>query len=423
MLSPLFIRLHAPPLALRNVMHSWRRSAVAIVGMGFAVVMVLLQLGFLQAVRVTAAVNYDQLDFDVALVSPDFEQFYDPGMFPRDRLKQAESVPGVRSARALYARMNLWRCPPYPPDAPPDGPDSVPELNALQRWWAGSERPRATQRRALLVVGADLDKHPFRDPIKRQIDEAGSHLRMDGRLLMNAWSNPDFGWQLRDRVRHWELGDRKVEIVGPFTLRRSFGADAAVLLSDANFARSFHLPSPDRAVNFGLVTLEPWAGNPTAVAGRLNELLPSDVHALTRAELYRVEEDYWVNQTATGKIFAFGVVVTMVVAAVVVYQVLSNDVRDHLPEYATLKAMGYTGSLLASVVLAQAALYAFAAFIPAALVSYGLYRVTETLANIPMELTPGNLALVLVLTLATSLASGVFTLRKVRTADPADLFA
>jgi putative ABC transport system permease protein len=56
-------------------------------------------------------------------------------------------------------------------------------------------------------------------------------------------------------------------------------------------------------------------------------------------------------------------------------------------------------------------------------VSYGLYRVTETLANIPMELTPGNLALVLVLTLATSLGSGVFTMRKVRTADPADLFA
>ena len=420
-LSPLTVRLHAPPIAVRNVMTSWRRSAVAIFGMGFAVVMVLLQLGFLQAVRSTAAVNYDQLDFDVALVSPDFEQFYDPGSFPRDRLRQAKAITTVRSARPLLAQMQLWRCPPYPPDGPVAGPATSRELSALERWWLGSKRPRAAQRRALLVLGIEPDAHPFRDPIRGQIAAAGSALRMDGRWLMNAWSNPDFGWDLRDRFHGWELGAGRASVVGAFTLRRSFGADAAVLGTEANFARAFGLPTPGVPVNFGLVSVAPGTAAETAAA--LNARLPHDVKALSRDELYQIEEDYWVNQTATGKIFSFGVVVTMFVAAVVVYQVLSNDVREHLPEYATLKAMGYTHSLLSSVVLSQAALYAVAAYLPAALVSYGLYRITETLANIPMDLTPLNLAVVLMLTLATSFASGLLTLRKVRSADPADLFA
>src|SRR5260370_37490775 len=99
LIRALFVLLHTPPLAVKNVQHSGQRSLVAIRGMGFAVVMVLLQLGFLQAVKIPAAVNYDQLDFDLVLISPDFAQFYDPGTFPRKRLEQAESIATVLSAR------------------------------------------------------------------------------------------------------------------------------------------------------------------------------------------------------------------------------------------------------------------------------------------------------------------------------------
>jgi putative ABC transport system permease protein len=158
------------------------------------------------------------------------------------------------------------------------------------------------------------------------------------------------------------------------------------------------------------------------VAQRLNERLPAGVKALTRDALYRIESDYWVRQTATGKIFAFGVLVTMIVAAVVVYQVLSNDIRNRLPEYATLKAMGYTNGFLSRVVLVQASIYALAAYLPAVLVSWGLYRVTEDLATIPMHLTWFNLGLVLGLTVLAALGSGVLTVRKLGDANPADLY-
>src|SRR5262249_52774105 len=149
---------------------------------------------------------------------------------------------------------------------------------------------------------------------------------------------------------------------------------------------------------------------------------PPDTVALTRAELERRERDFWVNQTSTGNIFAAGVLVAMAVAAVVVYQVLSNDVRSHLPEDATLKAMGYTNGFLARVVLAQSLLYGLGAFGPAVALAFVAYRATEALANIPMRFTAVNLGLALALAVVVSLGSALLTVGKLRSANPADLY-
>ena len=109
-----WFRPRTPPLALRNVVHGGRRTLAAIAGVAFSLTMVLLQLGFLEAVRITAANNYEQLDFDIVLLSPRYEQFYAAGLFPLERLVQARSVEGVLSAAPMYATFNLWRCPAYP---------------------------------------------------------------------------------------------------------------------------------------------------------------------------------------------------------------------------------------------------------------------------------------------------------------------
>ena len=106
--------LRTPPLAFRNVIHGGRRSLAAISGLAFALTMVLLQLGFLGAVKITATNNFEQLDFDILLLSPRYEQFYAPGTFPRARLNQARSIATVVSAAPLSVTFNLWRCPAYP---------------------------------------------------------------------------------------------------------------------------------------------------------------------------------------------------------------------------------------------------------------------------------------------------------------------
>jgi putative ABC transport system permease protein len=275
------------------------------------------------------------------------------------------------------------------------------------------------QRRELVAIGIDVQRNPFREPIRGRVEAARTQLELDGRVLLSEQSHPDFGWWAWPAFRGWELGKGAVEVVGGFPLDRGFGADGAVLMSDLNFERRC-TSRWTRGVSLGLLRVRP--GTEGETVRRLGAILPPDTLALSRAALNGREEDFWVNQTSTGKIFTSGVLVAMAVAAVVVYQVLSNDVRRHLPEYATLKAMGYTNRYLSRVVVVQALIYALGAFGPAVALAYVVYRVTAALAQIPMRLTVTNLAIALGMAAAVSLLSALLSVGKLRRADPAELF-
>lgn len=409
--------LRNPPLAWRNVAHGGRRSLAAISGAAFSLTMVLLQLGFLQAVRITATNNYDVLDFDVLLTSSRYEQFYGPGFLPLERLRQAEGLDTVVEATPLYASFALWRCPPNPLDDPPD--DSAPQPGALSRWLAGSAAPRPLQRRQLYVMGFDLDHPPFHSPILESIEANKARMRVPNRVLLNEMSNADFGWQVRDRYHDWELEETAVEVVGGFPMLRGFAADSTVLCSDDDFVRICGYESRE-TTNFGLLKVR--AGTVDETVARLRETLPPDVRVESRAAILASEVDHWVNQTSTGQLFAIGVLVAMGVAAVVVYQVLSNDVREHLPEYATLQAMGYSTPRLAGILVFQAVLYMLISFALAVAIALVVYQATETLAGIPMVLTRRNLALTFALAVAVGAITGALTVNRLRAADPADLF-
>jgi putative ABC transport system permease protein len=412
-----------PPLALRNVMHGGRKTVVAVAGVAFAVTMVLLQLGFYGAVGITATNLYEQLDFDVVLLAATYDQFFNPGEFPMERLRQAREVESVTGAAPLYATFNLWRCPPYPPDDPAVAwDDERPEPGPLERWLAGARLPRPLKRRELLAIGVALENDPFRGPIRRAIDEAAPRLGQPRCVLLDELSNLDFGWPLVGHFDGWEMGRTAVRVVGGFPLLRGFAADGVAICSDVNFARLCERPSTEQ-VQFGFLKLaRDDAPTVEAACRALRRALPPDVVPYSRAEILRRESDHWVGQTATGKLFAFGVLVAMIVASAVIYQVLSNDVRDHLAEYATLKAMGHSNAFLARIVVQQALIYAGAAYLIAVVLGFGLYRATEALAGIPMRLTPQILGLSLLVTAAIGLVSAVFTVEKVWRADPAELF-
>ena len=96
-------------LAWLNLLHQKTRSAVAVAGVSFAVVLVLLQLGFLASVRQTATRIYDHLDFDLLLTSPEYLHLAKAGTIERVRLAQAASLPEVAGASALDVGFQLWR--------------------------------------------------------------------------------------------------------------------------------------------------------------------------------------------------------------------------------------------------------------------------------------------------------------------------
>jgi putative ABC transport system permease protein len=132
--------------------------------------------------------------------------------------------------------------------------------------------------------------------------------------------------------------------------------------------------------------------------------------------------DRWINQTPIGFIFSLGVLLSLVVGGAIFYMILATDVAKRLPEYATLRAMGYPDWQLAGFVLQQAFWLGLLAFVPAVLVSLVGYRLTEAAASIPIAMNWGRVGLVFCLTLLMCFGSGLLALRKLFQAEPAALF-
>jgi putative ABC transport system permease protein len=191
-------------------------------------------------------------------------------------------------------------------------------------------------------------------------------------------------------------------------------------MSDQNFARLYD-GYPLEDVSLGLVTLRPGA-DPAEVARLLRDALPPDVRVLSRAEQAAHEKRYWAVQSSVGLTCGFGTAVAIVVGLVILYQVLATDLANHLPEYATLKALGYRDSDLARLVLLKVVLLGLLAYAPALPLALLIYAVTRASAHLPMFMTGPRVLVVLAIALAMGALSARLALHKLRTADPADLY-
>jgi putative ABC transport system permease protein len=381
------------PLAWRNLVHNKVKTAVAVAGVTFAVVLIFMQTGFHGAVETTATLVYDALQFDVILRSPEYLHISDPRYFPVERVRKAAELPAVASATPFYIESSLWK------------------------------NPKNGRSRGILAIGVRPEDDVFKD---QSIDRKKRQLVAPELLMIDEKSRPEFGPQNgrrfgeKDKDVVTEVAGRQVKIVDHFVLGGGLANDGTILFSAEGFSRI----APHRTlrdVSLGLIRLK----NPARaaeVAAALKEILPPDVEVLTRNQIIEQEKQRWVYQTSIGQIFLFGVGISLLVGTAIVNQVLSNDVANHMAEYATLKAMGYTDLYLASVVLMQAVLLALFGFLPGLAISDGLYRVTSVAANIPIAMNLERAVVVLALTVAMCVVSGFIALRKIRSLDPADLF-
>lgn len=391
------------PLAWFNLLHNRVRTLVAVAGVTFAIVLIFMQLGFLEALKSTATVIYDALDFDICIRSKDYLHLASAGTFPRARMYQAASTVGVVQVTPFYVLPNLWRSPPH------------------------SSRPG--ENRGILVMGVQPGLPTFRvAELQRAVDTL---LVSPDVMLIDQRTRPEygpingvaFGDEDVQAGVETELGGQRARLVGYFRLGTGFSANGAVLVTDRGFLRA----APGRTaedVTLGLVQL-PKSTPPATVreiAGRIKQRITADVDVLTREEVRVQELNYWVRGTSFGLIFQVGVGIALIVGGAIVYQVLASDVANMLPEYATLKAMGYSDGYLGGIVVRQAAVLAVVSYGCGFVLALGLYFVTSRLAGIPIQMTPGNAVLVFGLSVAMCTVSSIGAVRKMFRADPADLF-
>lgn len=365
---------------LRGYLDRPYRTLAAVLGVTVPVVSILIQFGFYGAVMETATQFYTHLRFDVALLSPDYLVFSRPGSIPRERLTQSLGIPGVREVEPLSVGFQDWR---------------IPRADSVQQ---------------ILVLGIDPERSPFTAvPDARRLEVRDS-------VLFDRHSRPDLGAWKKGMVA--ELGDRAVKISDTFAFGPGFSALGLCVVSERTLESITN--RPDR-VSIGLVEAD---GSEPAerTAERLRRILPSDVVVETRERLLAQEKSYWRNATSLGINLAVGCGVSILVGIIVIYNVLSSDISNRLSEYATMKAMGFDDRALASLVRLQAAGFALLAF-P---VSLGLaeigYQVTRHETFLPVHMTWVRGAGVLVLGLGMALFSGQLAMRRLRYADPGDLF-
>jgi putative ABC transport system permease protein len=311
--------------------------------------------------------------------------------FPRRRLYQAMSLDGVKSAEALYINFADWK------------------------------NPQTRRKNATLVLGFDPEKPVFTLPEVNQNLEA---IKLPDTLLFDRSSRGEYREAIaqinQGKTVTTELGERRINLVGLFSVGASFGADGSLITSDLNFLRLFPRRNAE-GVSVGLITLQPGT-DPRLIQTTLQANLPDDVRVLTKQELIDFEKDYWQKNTAIGFIFSLGTMMGFIVGVIIVYQILYTDVSDHMAEYATLKAMGYKDFYLLGVVFQEALILAVLGYIPGISLSFGLYALTRNATNLPLFMASARALVVLVLTIVMCAISGAIAMRKLQAADPADIF-
>ena len=312
----------AIPLAWLQLVREKVRLCIALAGIAFAVILMMMQLGFRDALFDSSVTFHASLNTDIVLISPQSTTLIAMKSFARNRLYQALGVPGVASVSPLYLNRALWR------------------------------NPETRGTRQIFLIGFDPADQVFNLPgVLRNQDQ----IKQADVVLFDQASRAEFGpvasELLANRPVETEVAGRRIKVGGLFQLGASFGADGNLITSDLNLLRILGQSSLG-LIDIGLIKVEP--GTDVAqVVRRLSATLPDDVVVLSKAGFIQFEKSYWQNSTSIGFVFTLGTIMGFIVGTVIVYQILYTDVSDHLAEYATLKAMGYKSTFLFSVVIQE----------------------------------------------------------------------
>ena len=379
------------PLGWRQLQHNRSRMLVAVAGIAFADLLVFAQLGIQASLFDSNTLLIRRMQADVIIRGSQYLNLSTPTTFTRRRLFQAQNLPGVASVEPLYIASVDWR------------------------------NPDTRQEARLTLLGQNPEHSVLDNP---DLDRQRELLKIPNTLLFDTLSRGDYE-QVVARLERGEQVSTEIErntvtVVGAFEQGASFATDGTIIASQSTFLRLLPRRSSGQ-VSLGLVQLEP-GYDPEIVAQQLNQLLPEDVQVLSYEGYLQDELDYFAERSPIGIVFGFGATMAFVVGIVIVFQILSTDVNDHMAEYATFKAMGYRDRYLLVTIFEEAVILAVLGFIPGLGLALAQYTLVSRATALPLTMTLSRAIFVLVLTVVMCGVSGAFASRRLRSADPADIF-
>lgn len=387
LLQAIFGRL---PIGWLQLTHNRTRFAAALAGVAFANVLVFVQLGIMNSMGAATLRPYDFFQADIMISAGDANSLTDGGNVARQWLLQAMADPDVTDAMGLFLANVAW--------------------------------DRGEKDISLSTFGVDPVKPGFINP-----DIAGdlSMLQVQDAAILDRLARgltKEEAASIRPQSPlAFEAQGRTVVAYTTFAGGGGFGGDGYMLVSDQTFLSLFPARS-STAPDHILLSVRPGANIDAAIA-RLRNLI-SDPSLRIRSYAQAAQDDLTYQQTRrpTGIIFGFGVLIGVLVGLVIVYQVLSTDVADHLREYATFKAMGYGPGFFLGVVFEEALVLGIMGFIPGLIVGTAILTLMGKITTLPLSMSLSMALSVFVGTVVFSALSGAIATRRLAAADPADLF-
>ena len=387
LLERLFGRL---PIGWLQLTHKPGRLAAALAGVAFANVLVFVQLGLMNSMGAATLRPYGFFQADIMISAADANALAEGSNVARQWMLQALADPDVVDGTGLFVGNVTW--------------------------------DRGGGDITFTTFGIDPARPGFVAPA---VVPDLAQLQVQGAAIIDRMARglaPDEAAAIRPQTPlRFEVQGRTLTAMATFAGGGGFGADGFMLVSDQTFL-SLVPARLSGAPDHILLRLRPGADVQATVA-RLQALI-SDHSLRIRSYADAGQEDLRFQQTQrpTGVIFGFGVLIGVLVGLVIVYQVLSSDVADHLHEYATFKAMGYGPRFFLGIVLEEALVLGLLGFVPGVVIGAGILALMGAVTTLPLAMTPGMAVTVLLGTVVFSALSGVLATRRLAAADPADLF-
>ncbi len=386
-----FFKLRKIPLAWLLLTRQPLRIFVAIAGISFAGILMFMQLGFRDGLFDASVTVHKLFNADLVLISPRSKSSISMSSFPRRRLIQAMAHEDVIGTTAVNWNFLLWR------------------------------NPENLSTRSILALGFEPTKPLLLDS---NFERKAATLKNKGRVLFDDLSREEFGpissWFKSGRLVETEVAGKRVRVSGIVSLGPSFGADGNLITSRETFLQ-LSPGNPQGSIEIGLVRVKKGSeiGN---VVRSLNLSLPSDVKVMSLKSFIDFEKNYWRSSTSIGFIFTLGAAMGFIVGCVIVYQILYSDVSDHLPEYATLMAMGYNLRSLLGVVAREGFIISIMGYIPAYFSGQLLYSLVRSSTKLPVEMSFSRAMIIFCLILFMCMGSAIAAMKKLADADPAEIF-
>ncbi|MGI9478886.1 MAG: ABC transporter permease [Hyphomicrobiaceae bacterium] len=369
-------------LALRNLFHDRIRLGVTLVGILFAVVLVAVQLGLYAGTSKMIVSMVEKAKGELWIVPYGADSFEGSGILTGSERHAALSTPGVARAVPIVASFSKWQRP------------------------GGGEQ-------LCVIVGTDAAD----DGLAPWNIVAGNHasLKLPDAVAIDRTYYKDLGVNGLNATA--EVRGSRVRVTALTHGIRSFTTTPYVFTT-LNRARSI-LKMPSDASTFYLIQLQEGASR-DAVQAELRRRLP-DVEVVTKTEMKRRSIAHWLFGTGAGAALIGGALLGTLVGTVIVAQTLYSSTKDHLNEFATLRALGSSSGYIHKVILAQAALSAVLGYVLGMSIAMLVVFVSID-TSFPIIMTPQLAFGLFALTLVMCAASATGAIMKVMKLDPAMVF-